>query len=158
MNLNHLSDRELLNYLSLQSTDPIIIRLINMLSAPNGGLVGDLVEAGMDPNTWVFTEDYQDYFPGEYITHLQKMVAYAEDDKTVAEMDLADAREELEKLRRRTVTELLVDAQRAIDSAKSNQLYAVREAEKAHEVIDKVQAENRELKEKLGVWNIMATP
>jgi hypothetical protein len=157
MNLNHLSDVELLRYLDLTSTDPLVIRLINMLSAPNGGLVGDLVEAGMDPNTWVFTDDHQDYYPGDYITHLQKMVAYAEDDRAVAEMDLADAREELDKLSRRTVTELLVDAQRAIDSAKSNHLYAVREAEKAHEVIDKVQAENRHLKEQLGMWNILGT-
>jgi hypothetical protein len=157
MNLNHLSDVELLRYLDLTSTDPLVKRLINMLSAPNGGLVGDLVEAGMDPNTWVFTDDHQDYYPGDYITHLQKMVAYAEDDRAVAEMDLADAREELDKLSRRTVTELLVDAQRAIDSAKSNHLYAVREAEKAHEVIDKVQAENRHLKEQLGMWNILGT-
>jgi pseudaminic acid synthase len=34
---------------------------------------------------------------------------------------------------------------------------AVREAEKAHEVIDKVQAENRHLKEQLGMWNILGT-
>ena len=158
MNLNHLSDVELLRYLDLTSTDPLIKRLINMLSAPNGGLVGDLVEAGMDPNTWVFTDDHQDYYPGDYITHLQKMVAYAEDDRAVAEMDLADAREELDKLSRRTVTQLLVDAEEAISTAEANRRYATREAEKAHEVIDKVQAENRELKEKLGVWNIMSTP
>jgi hypothetical protein len=157
MNLNHLSDVELLRYLDLTSTDPTIIRLINMLSAPNGGLVGDLVEAGMDPNTWVFTEDYQDYFPGEYITHLQKMVDYEQQDRVIAESDLADMREEVDRLSRRSVTQLLVDAEQAIGTAEANHRYAVREAEKAHEVIDRVQAENRHLKEQLGMWNILGT-
>jgi hypothetical protein len=157
MNLNHLTDVELLRYLDLTSTDPLIKRLINMLSAPNGGLVGDLVEAGMDPNTWAFTDDHQDYYPGDYITHLQKMVSYAEDELVVVEIDLADARNEVDRLSTRSVTELLADAQRAIESAKSNHSYAVREAEKAHEVIDKVQAENRHLKEQLGMWNILGT-
>ena len=157
MNLNHLSDVELLRYLDLTSTDPTIIRLVNMLSAPNGGLVGDLVEAGMDPNTWVFTEDYQDYFPGEYITHLQKMVDYEQQDRVIAESDLADMREEVKRLSRRSVTDLLADAEAAIGTAEANHRYAVREAEKAHEVIDKVQAENRHLKEQLGMWNILGT-
>jgi hypothetical protein len=158
MKLNHLSDNELLNYLSLHSNDPLILRLVDMLSTTRGGIIGDLVDAGMDPNTWTFTEDYQEYYPGDYVTHLQKSVAYAVDDLAVAEMDLADAREKLDKLSRRTVTELLVDAEEAISTAETNRRYAVREAEKAHEVIDRVQAENRELKEKLGVWNIMSTP
>jgi hypothetical protein len=158
MKLNHLSDNELLNYLSLHSNDPLILRLVDMLSTTRGGIISDLVDAGMDPNTWTFTEDYQEYYPGDYVTHLQKSVAYAVDDLAVAEMDLADAREKLDKLSRRTVTELLVNAEEAISTAETNRRYAVREAEKAHEVIDRVQAENRELKEKLGVWNIMSTP
>jgi hypothetical protein len=158
MDYNHLSDTELLHYLSLYSTDPLVIRLVEMLSLTRGGIIGDLVDAGMDPRTWTFTEDYQEYYPGEYVTHLQKMAAYAEDERVVAEMDLTDMREKAERLSLRSVTELLDEAKQAISAAESNHRYAIRETEKAHEVIDKVQLENRDLKEKLGVWTIMSTP
>ena len=158
MKLNHLSDSELLNYLSLHSNDPLILRLVDMLSTTRGGIISDLVDAGMDPNTWTFTEDYQEYYPGDYVIHLQKMADYDRQDREIAENNLEDMRKEVERLSRRTVTQLLMDAEEAISIAETNRRYADRETEKAHQLIDRVQLENRELKEKLGVWNIMSTP
>lgn len=150
MNINHFSDLELLNYLDLNSTDPVIRRLVSMLSSTRGGLVGDLVEAGMDPSTWMFTDEYQDYYPGDYITHLRKQAEYATDELWVAERERDDMREERDKLKIRSVIDILSEAQTAILTANSLTRDAVRTADKASE-------ENKLLREQLGMWTIMKT-
>lgn len=150
MNINHFSDLELLNYLDLNSTDPVIRRLVSMLSSTRGGLVGDLVEAGMDPNTWMFTDDHQDYYPGDYITHLRKQAEYATDDLWIAEQEREDLRKERDELKIRSVIDILAEAQTAILTANSLTRDAVRTADKASE-------ENKLLREQLGMWTIMKT-
>lgn len=150
MNLNQLSDLELINYLDLHSDDPLTRRLVDMLSATRGGIVSDLVEAGMDPNTWTFEDDYQNYHPGDYITHLKKELDYANDDKWVAEQERNDMREERDRLKIRSVIDVLAEAQTAILTANSLTREAVRTADKASE-------ENKLLREQLGMWTIMKT-
>lgn len=150
MNLNQLSDLELINYLDLHSDDPLTRRLVDMLSATRGGIVSDLVEAGMDPNTWTFEDDYQNYHPGDYITHLKKERDYANDDKWVAEQERDDMREERDRLKIRTVIDVLAEAQTAILTANSLTRDAVRTADKAIE-------ENKLLREQLGMWTVLET-
>lgn len=150
MNLNQLSDLELIKYLDLHSDDPLVRRLVNMLSSTRGGLVSDLVEAGMDPSTWTFEDEYQDYYPGDYITHLKKMLDYANDDKWIAEQEREDLRKERDELKIRSVIDVLAEAQTAILTANSLTREAVRTADKASE-------ENKLLREQLGMWTIMKT-
>ena len=150
MNINHLSDIELLHYLDLTSNDPLVRRLVDMLSATRGGIISDLVEAGMDPNTGTFTEDYQDYYPGDYITHLQKMYNYEAEDRAILEDERDELKKEVERLGLRSITEVLAEAQRAVNHANANVSSITRHA-------TKVDDENRELREKLGMWNIMKT-
>jgi len=149
-NLNHLTDLELLNYLDLTSSDPIVLRLVNMLIGIRGGIVGELVEIGMDPATNIFTVDYQDYSPAEYIQHLESNTDWLEDELVVSQREVQELREEVKRLKIRSVVDILSEAKSAIRTAESLTRDAVKAAEKA-------QDENKILKEQLGIWNTLKT-
>jgi hypothetical protein len=151
MNFNHLSDDELLDYLDRYSDDPVMRRVVDILIHKQHGIISDLVAAGMDPQDWTFCSDgYNSYYPGQYITHLKNELEWEQDEREGAEQKIEDLKDQLKKLSLRTVTELLKQAQDTIDKAEVTSLHAVRDAEKARQ-------ENRELKEKLGMWNVLAT-
>ena len=151
MNLNHLSDNELLDYLDRYSEDPVVVRLVGFLRATHGGLISDLEAAGMDPMDWTFRSDsYNRYYPGQYITHLEREVEYAEEELELAQRELEDANEEIRKLKARTVVQLLTEMENQVSNAKANAYSSQRETERVTE-------ENKTLREKLGMWTILAT-
>jgi len=148
MKLNHLSDTELLHYLDLYSTDPIVQRLVNILSTTRAGLVNDLVDAGMDPETWIIEADGDKYTPGDYIVHLRSMAQHATDDRHTAEDEQDLLQREVDRLSARTIVDFLHEAKELINNANRNAASAVRSA---HEL----DRQNKELREKLEMWTIM---
>jgi septal ring factor EnvC (AmiA/AmiB activator) len=126
-------------------------RVVDILVHKQQGIISDLVAAGMDPQDWTFCSDsYNHYYPGQYITHLKNEIEWEQDEREGAEQKIEDLKDQLKKLSLRTVTELLKQAQDTIDNAEASSRHAIRDAEKARQ-------ENRELKEKLGMWNVLAT-
>jgi hypothetical protein len=150
MKLNHLSDLELLHYLDLYSTDPVVQRLANILSTTRAGLVNDLVDAGMDPDSWIIEADGNRYTPGDYIVHLRSLVQHERDDRHTAEDEQELLQREVDRLGARTIVDFLHEAKDLVDDANRNAARAVRAA---HEL----DCQNKELREKLDMWTIMRT-
>lgn len=151
MNLTHLSDLELLDYLDRYSDDPIIVRLVNFLRGTRGGLISDLEAAGMDPQDWTFrTDGYNRYYPGQYITHLEREVDHVVEELELAQRELEEANDQIHKLKARTVVQLLAQMETEVSNAKAQ----VHQYKRNSDVIAE---ENRDLKQKLGMWKILET-
>jgi hypothetical protein len=151
MNLNHLSNSELLVYLDKHSTDPLIVRLVNILMEKQYGLVSDLLAAGMNEQTWTFCPDsYNEYYPGQYISHLHNELDYAKDELKDCEFQLQQAKKEIEDLKARTVAELIAELHQEVRTAN----FRTEEAEKWRR---KAQQEVEATRDKMKVWRALTT-
>jgi septal ring factor EnvC (AmiA/AmiB activator) len=151
MNLNHLSNSELLVYLDKHSTDPLIVRLVNILMEKQYGLVSDLLAAGMNEQTWTFSPDsYNEYYPGQYISHLHNELDYAKDELKDCEFQLQQAKKEIEDLKARTVAELIAELHQEVRTAN----FRTEEAEKWRR---KAQQEVEATRDKMKVWRALTT-
>jgi hypothetical protein len=151
MKLDHLSNSELLVYLDKHSTDPLIVRLVNILMEKQYGLVSDLLAAGMNEQTWTFCPDsYNEFYPGQYISHLRDKLDYALDDLEDCEFQLKQAKEEIEELRARTVAQLIAELHAEVTTAR----YLADEAEqRRRNMIDEVETTRNKMK----VWRALTT-
>jgi hypothetical protein len=151
MNLNHLSNSELLVYLDKHSTDPLIVRLVNILMEKQYGLVSDLLAAGMNEQTWTFCPDsYNEFYPGQYISHLRDKLDHALDDLEDCEFQLKQAKEEIDELKARTVAELIAELHTEVRTAN----FRADEAEKWRR---KAQDEVQATRDKMKVWRALTT-
>ena len=151
MNLDHLSNDELLEYLDKHSTDPLIKRLVNVLMEKQYGLVSDLLAAGMDEQTWTFSPDnYNKYYPGQYISHLHNELDYADNELKDCEFQLKQAKKEIEDLKARTVAELIAELHQEVRDAN----HRTAEAEKWRR---KAQEEVETTRDKMKVWRAIST-
>jgi hypothetical protein len=151
MNLNYLSNDELLEYLDKHSTDPLILRLVKVLMEKQYGLVGDLLAAGMDEQTWTFSPDnYNKYYPGQYISHLENSVDYANDELKHCEFQLKQAKQEIEDLKACTVAQLIADLHQEVTTAR----HLADEAEKRRRsMLHEVET----TRDKMKVWRALTT-
>ena len=141
MNLDSLSERELVNYLAMYSTDPVIQRLIGMIEYTREeytNLVDNLVDAGMDRDFLVF---HGMTSPGSYIKELEMQV-------DELERDVDSLHEDLDELKTKTVLEFLGEVKLELKTMR--QLHAT-DTEK----IRGLEKELEKTQEKLRVWNVM---
>lgn len=148
MNYNTLGDSELLHYLDLYSKDPLIRRLVTILATTRGGLITDLENAGMDPNTWQFESDWQSMYPGDYIIYLRRQLELAEEDYEDVKRHKEELEDECNRLKSRSILEFLKEVERE----KSESQSLVREAMKT---VKAFKDENQSLKEKIDMWGRM---
>jgi hypothetical protein len=145
MNYNAMSDHELMHYLDLYSEDPVVRRLIGVLARTRGALINDLVDAGMDSQSWTFGEGWNKFSPGQYIEELRHDVERAEDELRLAQHELMDLEDECNRLRTRTVMQLIEEVQQE----KQTNQDLVKEAMKT---VKAYKDENENLKEKIDMW------
>jgi t-SNARE complex subunit (syntaxin) len=101
MNLNHLSDNELISHIIKYDDDPVRVRLATYMERIAGALIDDLEYAGMDPTYCTFTTDWgSDRLPGEYIRHLEEEV-------DIRDREIRDLVEELDKMKLRSIVEVM---------------------------------------------------
>ena len=151
MNYNAMTDLELLHYLDLYSDDPLIRRLIDVLTRTCGEIISDLEEAGMDPQTWTFGDGWNKMFPGQYITDLEKQLRYAEEELEDAKYKLEQTVEERDELKTRSIMDFVNE----VWQEKRDNAHLVKEA------IGTVKAyrdENERLKEQIDMWAKMNQP
>ena len=143
MNVNHLTDDELIDYVIKYDDDPIRVRLATYMERKPGAIIDDLERAGMDETFCTFKSKvtYTEYLPGEYINHLEGEIEYIEE-------QLKEAQDELYKLETRTVAILIEDLSNQLRKAefRNKQIESEREAAKKNEQI---------MKEKLDMWTIL---
>jgi hypothetical protein len=151
MNYNHLSDDELLDYLDRYSEDPVMKRIVDILVHKQYGIISDLVAAGMDPQDWTFSSDnYNHYYPGQYVTHLKNEISYIKDELTDAQNELLNAQDEIAKLKARTVVELMLELTKELADKDSDLLVARQERDRA--IINE-----RRTKDQMKVWSALST-
>ena len=140
--------QELVHYLDISTTDPLVRKLIDMIISGENTVLEQLIEEGMDPVTQTFYFDHEELDPGTYIHHLKRDCAYYEEEMEIAQRDLAEMTDERDRLSTRSVADLLASMEELVKRAKA-------ESEHAHAVRRKVDQENYELREKINVWTIM---
>lgn len=150
MNLDHnsLTDKELIHYLDLYSDDPLLRRLATMLTNTRGGLVSDLENAGMHPDTWMFETDWQSMYPGDYIIHLRRELDEAESDLAYTKSELEEVTEKWEELQTRTIMDFVQEVWQEKRTASNKVAEAMKE-------INQVKEQNAKLKEQIDMWGIM---
>lgn len=142
MNLSHLTDEELINYVIKFETDPVKIRLATAMERIRGAIWDDLVDVGIDETYCTFTSEWgSQMHVGRYINHLREEIEIAQD-------ELHQLRQELEEQKARTIADLINELNQKITTEKYIASEAIRERNQA---ID----EARDAKEKLKMWNYL---
>ena len=151
MKLDHLTNDELLLYLDKHSTDPLIQRLVNVLLEKQHGLISDLLAAGMDEQTWTFSPDnYNNYYPGQYISHLHNEVDYITRELEDCQFKLSQAELEIKNLKARTVAELIAELHQEVVTANFRADDAEKSRKRAHEEVQLT-------RDKMKVWRALST-
>jgi hypothetical protein len=148
MNYNAMSDHELMHYLDLYSTDPVVRRLIGVLARTRGALINDLEAAGMDSQSWTFGEGWNKFSPGQYIEELRNDVERAEDELRLAQDELSGMLDECERLKTRTIMQFIEEVQSEKRISKAN-------ADEAYKEAARVRQENAKLREQIDMWGAM---
>lgn len=140
MKLDHLTDSELINHVIKFDDDPVRVRLATANERTTGAIWDDLVDAGMDETYCTFRSEWGgDYHAGRYIMHLEEEIQ-------IRDNDLQDLREELDKLKARTVAELIAELHSDINSN-------AYQARVDRDNLRKAEAERDHAKEQLKMWN-----
>lgn len=143
MELNHLTDDELIDHVIRYDTDPIRVKLATVMQRTKGAIIDDLVYAGMDETFCEFRSIVNEttYHPGQYISHLEDEVKYLED-------RLAQELKEIQNLKARTVAELIQELNEQIETEKYN-------VRVAREYQQKAEKKAEEATHKLDMWAIL---
>lgn len=145
MNYATMTDMELIHYLDIYATDPLLRRLATMLGNTRGGLISDLEAAGMDPHTWLFKTEWQSMYPGDYIQQLRRDLDEAESDLAHTKYKLEEAETELDELKTRSIMDFVQEVWQEKKTATFKVQEALKEAKAQKE-------ENDLLKEKIDMW------
>lgn len=148
MNYNAMSDHELMHYLDIYSTDPVVRRLVDVLTRTRGALIDDLEAAGMDSQSWTFGESWTKFSPGQYIQELRNDVERAEDELRLAQHELQDLQDECNRLSTRTIMEF-------IEEVHSEKRISKSRADEAWKEANRVREENTKLREQIDMWGAM---
>lgn len=140
MNLNHLSDSELIQWVIKHDDDPIRVRLAKYMDGMPGRILDGLERAGMDPETCLHENTYES---GEYIDHLNSEIEYLQ-------RELDDTERELHKRQTLSVSQLIEELHQTVSSANNRAAWAER---------DRLQMEEEVLKtrDKMKVWRAIST-
>jgi len=140
MNLNHLTDTELISYILKHDNDPVRVRLAGIMDRMPGRIIDGLERAGMDPETCLHENTYES---GEYITHLNNEIEYLN-------RELADTQEKLAERETLTVSELIGELHHAAHSAERRAASALERAQEADQ-------EREKMRDKMKVWRALST-
>jgi hypothetical protein len=139
MELSHLSDNELIDYVIKHDTDPVRVRLATYMQRVPGAIIDDLEDAGMDSTFCTFmTEWGGERLPGQYIMHLEEEIKIRDD--TIAELQA-----ELEQQKARTIVDLIMELKQEIKTSEWM-------AQEARRERDYAEADRKLMKDKLSMW------
>ena len=146
MNYNSMTAKELIHYLDLYNDNPVVRRLVSLFS--NDSLMADLVDAGMDPDTQLFQNQWGHESPGEYIRGLRSSLDDAEHEASQLRYRCEDLEDELEQLKTRSIMDFIEE----VRHVRRNSEELVSDAMKT---IKAYKDENESLKEKIDMWGRM---
>jgi len=140
MNLNHLTDTELISYVLKHDSDPVRLRLAGIMDRMPGRIIEGLERAGMDPETCLHENLYES---GEYIEHLNNEIEYLN-------RELQETQEKLAERETLTVSELIAELHQTADRAYHQVAVANRQLHEAEKEVETTRA-------KMKVWRAIST-
>jgi hypothetical protein len=144
MNLDCLTDKELINYTIKFSDDPVKVRLATTVERIEGAIIDDLVDAGMDETYCTFRSEWGgEYHPGQYIKLLEDEISHRD-------FEIKQLHDELEEQKARTIADLIAELNQQITTEKYLAQQAKDETRKAYK-------EAEHAKEQLKMWNHLRT-
>lgn len=150
MNIDILTDDELIRYLDNNSQDPVIRRLVKIFYENDEMIFQQLVNAGMDKDGYFETDC--EYMPvGQYIEHLRNELAYYQREAEDLEYRLDDEKEKSKRLGARSILDVMRDLKEQIDAVDKKAQIAERERKLAVEARDLA-------REQLRSWNHLRNP
>ena len=147
MNTN-LTYNELRDHLDRYSTDPLVHRLLEMINDKEENIIEGLIEVGMDPIDCRIEGDHGWSYPGPYIQELRNDADFYRREMHEWEDKYTDMKAERDRLKSRSVADLLSNMQELIKRAEA-------QAQDADRIATQLKARNRDLEEKINVWTIM---
>lgn len=146
MNSN-LTYNELRDHLDRYNTDPLVRRLLAFINDKEENIIEGLIDIGMDEDGRIEGDDGW-YLPGPYIQKLRQDASYFEDEAHSWEEKYEDMKDERNRLKARSVAELMKEMEERIRRAEVN-------AREADRVATQLQQKNADLEEKINVWSIL---
>jgi hypothetical protein len=140
MELNHLTDNELIDHIIKYDEDPVRVRLATHMQRVSGAIIDDLLDAGMD-DTWCNFHSVVnggEYHPGAYIRHLENEIEFLQN-------EVNQNLKEIKNLQARTVMEVFAELKQEIKTVEWCRDEAYRDREKAQE-------NEKIMKHKLNMW------
>lgn len=145
MNLDHLTDSELINHVIKFDNDPVRLRLATANERTTGAIWDDLVDVGMDETYCTFRSEWgSEMHVGRYINHLREELELRDD-------ELIQLRDELEDQKARTIADLIKELNQQITTQTHIANDARREADNARKATEHA-------REQLKMWNHLRTP
>ena len=143
MNLNHLTDNELIDHIIRYDEDPVRVRLATIMQRTKGAIIDDLEYAGMDDTFCNFKSIVNgcEYLPGQYISHLEDEINHMH---FMAEQD----RKEIKNLQARTIMDVFAELKQEIKTAEYSKELAIKDRESA-------ERREQDMKHKLDMWAIL---
>lgn len=163
MYLDQLSDDEFVRYVSLANTDPVVSRLLVMLTdpeRPKNRLMELMTYHGMDPDT-LGIRDQNGFYSGidEYLRSLEFELEQAAEVRRDLEDQLETQARELDQFRNLTIGEFIEHARNRVQNAEDEVAKARREFKHQLESMQaenhKLLSHNREITEKLNMWSTL---
>ncbi len=146
MNYQTMSTKELVHYLDLYSTDPIVRRLVQLLQEES--LVQELVNVGMDPVDRTFEHDWQHLSPGDYIEQLRRDMEYHIEERDEIEQEKEQLEREVNRLSTTSLVKFIADVHQTLEMNKMERDRAVRQSKKEQEL-------RKEAEQKFEFWDKM---
>lgn len=143
MKYDVMTVRELIHYLDLYSTDPVVRLLLDKIN--NEDLVSQLVDVGMDPVTNTFDDDRMTFYPGEYIEHLRRELFDVRDELDDLQYRYDDVVEQRDELKTRNIMDFIEEVRQ---EQRTNQDLV----KEAMGVVQTYKQENERLKEQIDMW------
>lgn len=142
MNLMHLTDEELINYVIKFETDPVKIRLATAMERIRGAIWDDLVDVGIDETYCTFTSEWgSQMHVGRYINHLREEIE-------IRDGELHQLRDELKELQTRSIMDFIQEVKQEIKTAKY-------ETECARKDAENERVARRRAERELEVWDVL---
>jgi hypothetical protein len=146
MNYQHLTVKELIRYLDLTSTDPLVRKLIQLLQ--DESLVEELAEAGMDPVTQEFKHDWEYFGPASYIEKLRNDVDYYVEECNNLENKVRELEGEVTRMSTVSLVNFIADVQHKLEMNKL-------ETARANNRAEAERAARKEAEQKFEFWDKM---
>jgi hypothetical protein len=144
----NLTYNELIDYLDRYNQDPFVRKLLEFLGDREENMIEGLIEVGMDPKDGRIEGDDGWYLPGPYIEKLRNEVDFYYRESQEWEEKYEDASVERDRLKARSVADLMAEMEGRIRRAEAN----VREADR---MVTVYKTRNAELEDKINVWQIL---